>query len=121
MTHSHCWHASKTRQACTTREREQQGLHLVIGVLRQGHVFDLSTPVVLQRLGQCTVTRLTRRIFWAFSCGVGGVDPLHNQGHLHVFTQSHAMRFKTIRRDLQTVVHMHSMHLARPSSGAGNQ
>jgi hypothetical protein len=86
MTLSHCRHASQTGQACTTRERQQQSLHLVISMLSQGHVFDLSTPIVLQRLSQRSVTGLTSCIFWALTDCVSGVDPLHHQWHVQAFT-----------------------------------
>jgi hypothetical protein len=115
------WHRGQTWQTCPTRQRQQQGFYLVVCVLGQGHVFDLSTPVVLQRLGQRTVAGLTGSIFWAFTGGMRRVHALHHQRYVHARTQRHAMRLKAISRSLQTMVNMYRMHLTRPTGGAGNQ
>ena len=90
-------------------------------MLRQGHVLDVSAPVVLQCLGQCAVTGLTGSVFGAVTCGMCGVHALHHQWHVKTLTQGRAVRLKTIGSSLQPVVHMHRMHPVRPTDGAGKQ
>jgi hypothetical protein len=122
ITNPMAWHACQTWQTCTARQRQQQGFHLIVCMLRQGNVLRaLQIWVLVNRLTQGQVAGSSGCIFGTLSSFVSGVHFAHHQGHLPLLTQGAAMCFKQIGCILQTMVNVHSPHLPRPALNAGPQ
>ena len=113
-------HAGQTGQACATRQGQQQGFDLVIGVLGQGDITHLR-PFGLNGLGQRGITGLARSVFGALARSVTGLHPAHSQRHPQRQTQCLAMRLETIGSGLQAVVDVHRPHLSWPATGTGHE
>jgi len=113
-------HAGQTGQACATRQGQQQGFDLVIGVLGQGDIVHLG-PFGLNGLGQRGITGLARSVFGALARSVTSLHPAHSQRHPQRQTQGAAMRLKAIGSGLQAMVDVHRPHLSWPAAGTGQE
>ena len=116
-----CWHGRQARQACPTRQGEQHGFGLVIGMLGQHHMANLAAPVLLQHVFDAGVSGVAGGFFGAFAAGVLGLHVMHHQGHLPARTQGFAVLGKLVGSRLQAMVDVHRPDLPRPALGASEQ
>jgi hypothetical protein len=72
------------------------------------------TPIRLQGLVKSLVTRLTRRVFWAFTALMRRLHTHNDQRHIKLLTQGFAVGGESIGRSLQPMVHMDSVGFFRP-------
>ena len=67
------------------------------------------------------VTCLARCILGALAWRVPGIDTLHAQGQAQAHAKGDAVPLEIVGRNLQAMVYVKGMHLARPALGAGQQ
>ena len=113
-------HAGQARQTGPPRQGEQQGFHLVIGVLGQRHIAHI-WPLTLHSLGQGQVAGLSGSILGALARRMPGLHAAHAQGHIPLLTDLLAVALEVVGCRLQSMVNVHRPHLPRPALGTGQQ
>ena len=111
-------HGGQTRQTGPTRERQQDGLDLVIRMVAEGDVVNASVPRQCRKRG---IARTPGRVFRALAANVRRIHMPNNQRHRQIGAHRAAVGFEAIRRRLQAVMHMKGMHPLWPAPRASQQ
>ena len=115
-------HGRQARQPGAARQRQQQGLDLVVRVLRDDYCFDSFWRSSSKRQSvKSLIAMVTRRRLGTLAGRRSRVHPADMQGHAQARAQVDAMALEVVGRRLQAVVHMPGLHLPRPARGAGQQ